>query len=245
MSQSPAALTARNEFARRLFAGLPRRYDALAEILSFGQNRRWRAAMVDHIVDARPDTVLDVATGTAGVAIMLAERTSAVITGIDLSEAMLEKGRRAITARQLDWRISLRPARAEALPFDDGAFDALTFTYLLRYVDDPAATIAEMARVLRPGGTMAGLDFFVPPRRGWRSLWSLYTRVVLPAAALAGGRAWFVVGRFLGPNISDHYRAHPLPSIVDAWRAAGMVDIGWSIHSLGGGLVMWGRRPSD
>lgn len=245
MSQSVPELSARNEFARRLFAGLPRRYDVLAEILSFGQNRRWRKAMVDHIVDGRPTNVLDIATGTAGVAIMLAERTSARVTGVDLSEAMLQRGRLAVTARQLDDRISLRLARAEALPFDDGAFDALTFTYLLRYVDDPAATITEMARVLRPGATMASLDFFVPPRRGWRTLWSLYTRLVLPAAALVGGRAWFAVGRFLGPNISSHYREHPLPSIVDAWRAAGMVDVGYSVHSLGGGLVMWGRRRSD
>jgi demethylmenaquinone methyltransferase/2-methoxy-6-polyprenyl-1,4-benzoquinol methylase len=201
--------------------------------------------MVDRVAGSQPATVLDVATGTAGVAIMLAERTDATITGVDITEAMLDMGRGAVAARMLEDRISLRLARAEALPFADRSFDALTFTYLLRYVDDPAATIAEMARVVRPGGTMASLEFFVPPRRGLRALWWLYTRLVLPAGALVGGRAWFKVGRFLGPSISDHYRRYPLVSLVEAWKSAGMTGVGWTVCSLGGGLVMWGQRSDD
>jgi len=242
VAQSGHSIGGRNDVARRVFAGLPKRYDALAELLSLGQNRTWRAAMVDHVAFADPGVVLDVATGTGGVAIMLAERTSASITGIDLSERMLAQGQRSIADHGLTGRITLQQGRAEALPFADASFDALTFTYLLRYVDDPAATVAELARVVRPDGVMASLEFFVPPRRVWRGLWWVYTRFGLPVAGLAGGRAWFDVGRFLGPSISEHYRLHPLPSIIGAWQAAGMTDVQHSIHSLGGGLVMWGRR---
>jgi demethylmenaquinone methyltransferase/2-methoxy-6-polyprenyl-1,4-benzoquinol methylase len=129
------------------------------------------------------------------------------------------------------------------LPFADGSFDALTFTYLLRYVEDPTATIAELARVVRPGGHIASLEFAVPDRRFWRYWWWGYTRLVLPlAGGLLGGRAWFDVGRFLGPSITNHYRRFPVAAHVDAWRSAGIVEVGVRRMSLGGGLVMWGRR---
>ena len=234
--------TDRNDVARRLFADLPRHYETLAQALSLGQYRSWRRALVDKVVPDRPQRVLDVASGTAGVAIALAERTPASITGIDISEAMLSQGGRAVADRGLGRRIVLVPGRAEALPFADGSFDALTFTFLLRYVEDPAATLTEMARVLRSGAVMASLEFFVPPRRIWRGLWWLYTRCGLPVAGVVGGRPWVDVGRFLGPSISQHYRAHPLPSIVAAWHAAGMTDVQYELHSLGGAVVMWGRR---
>jgi demethylmenaquinone methyltransferase/2-methoxy-6-polyprenyl-1,4-benzoquinol methylase len=93
---------------------------------------------------------------------------------------------------------------------------------------------------------MASLEFAVPPSRFWRGWWWLYTRAVLPLAGAAlGGRAWFDVGRFLGPNISEHYRRYPVPATVAAWEAAGLIDVGVRRMSLGGGLVMWGRRAAD
>ena len=88
----------RNRFAQQLFTPLPGRYDLLAEILSFGQNARWRRAMVDHIVPVAPARVLDVATGTAGVAIQLAARTPGSIIGADLTLGMLQQGRRRVAA---------------------------------------------------------------------------------------------------------------------------------------------------
>ena len=113
-------------------------------------------------------------------------------------------------------------------------------------MDDPKETLRELARVVKPGGTVASLEFFVPPDPLWRSLWWLYTRLLLPVAGLiTGGRDWFRVGRFLGPNISEHYRRYPLSWTEDAWRAAGFVDVGVRVMSLGGGLVMWGRRGDD
>jgi demethylmenaquinone methyltransferase/2-methoxy-6-polyprenyl-1,4-benzoquinol methylase len=231
-----------NAFARDLFDGLPARYDLLEELLSFGQNRRWRAAMVDAVARGRPDTVLDVATGTAGVALLLARRTGADITGVDLTEQMLARGR-ARVAEAGERRVRLAVARAEQLPFPDATFDALTFTYLLRYVADPAATLRELARVVRPAGVVASLEFGVPRGPVWLPAWRLYTRVVLPSAGfVTGGSEWWRVGRFLGPSIEDHYRRHPVEQHVDMWREAGIEDVHTRALSLGGGLVMWGRR---
>jgi demethylmenaquinone methyltransferase/2-methoxy-6-polyprenyl-1,4-benzoquinol methylase len=229
-------------FAQQLFQGLPRRYDLLAEALSFGQNRRWRRAMVDSVVDGGPTTVLDVATGTAGVAVQLARRTGARVTGIDITEAMLRRGRAAVRQEGLQARIALVSGQAELLPFPDATFDALTFTYLLRYVADPAATLAELARVVRPGGAVASLEFHLPPQPLPRGAWWLYTRVGLPVLGGLAGREWYRVGRFLGPSISAHYDRYSDAWTVDAWQRAGISDIGIRLMSLGGGVVMWGRR---
>jgi demethylmenaquinone methyltransferase/2-methoxy-6-polyprenyl-1,4-benzoquinol methylase len=235
-----------NALAIELFEGLPARYDALAELLSLGQNRRWRRELVSHLSPHHPQSILDVATGTAGVAIALAAQTDARITGVDISVAMLERGRARVQKANLAGRISLEPGRAEALPHPSESFDAVSFTYLLRYVADPAATVAELARVIRPGGHMASLDFYVPPNVAWLAAWRAYTRLMLPVAGwLLGGGAWWDVGRFLGPNIEGHYRRWPLDRIVDAWKAAGMVDVECRVMSLGGGLVMWGTKAGD
>jgi demethylmenaquinone methyltransferase/2-methoxy-6-polyprenyl-1,4-benzoquinol methylase len=233
----------RNRFAQHLFTALPQRYDRLAEVLSMGQNGQWRRAMIDRIVPSAPGKVLDVASGTAGVALQLAARTSADVVGVDLTQPMLAQGRRNVARAALSDRIQLVAGRAEQLPFPDESFDALTFTYLLRYVDDPQATLRELARVVKPGGAVASLEFLAPPRRFWRFWWWLYTRLLLPAGGwVTGGRQWFRVGRFLGPNISQHYRRYPLSWTVDAWGRAGFEDIGVRVMSLGGGLVMWGTR---
>ncbi len=236
----------RNKFAQHLFAGLPARYDRLAELLSFGQNGRWRREMVSHVVPGRPRRVLDVCSGTAGVAIQLADRTGAGIVGVDLTLDMLEVGRRRVEEAHRAEEVSLVNARAEQLPFADATFDAATFTYLFRYVDDPAATLCELARVTRPGARVASLEFNVPSRPLWRPLWWAYTRVVLPLAGLlTGGVDWFRVGRFLGPSISGLYRDFPLDEQARAWELAGFEEVGWRAMSLGGGLVMWGRRAGD
>ena len=236
-------MTDPNELARRLFDGLPSRYDQLAEVLSLGQNRRWRRAMVDAVVNASPASVLDVATGPAGVALQLAARTEAKITGLDLTPEMLRAGAANVARSPHSHRVSLVAGRAEQLPFRDCTFDALTFTYLLRYVTDPGATVAELARVVKPGGAVAALEFYVPAGPLWHPLWLLYTRLVLPAAGYAtGGREWFEVGRFLGPSISAHWQRYPLGWQAEAWRRAGIVDVGWRLMSVGGGVVMWGTK---
>ena len=231
-----------NRFARELFDGLPRRYDALAEILSFGQNSRWRRAMVDHIVPAGPRRVLDVAAGTAGVSIQLATRTGGHVVGIDLTEAMLRQGQHKLRTEVVADRVALVAGRAEQLPFADATFDGLTFTYLLRYVADPAGTLRELVRVLEPGAPIASLEFLVPPNPFWHFWWWIYTRLVLPVAGGLAGREWYEVGRFLGPSISKHYRRYPVSWTISAWHAAGITDVTVREMSLGGGLVMWGRK---
>ena len=232
-----------NDVAREVFAGLPRRYDRLGALLSLGQDRRWRAELVRRAASAAPGSVLDVATGPAGIAIAVARRTDAAVVGVDLNEPMLRAGVASVRRAALTRRIRLAVAQAERLPFGDESFDVVCFSYLLRYVDDPAATVAELSRCVRPGGLLVGLDFYVPPRWWWRALWRLYTRLVLPTAgALTGGRPWYRVGRFLGPNIDGFYVRHPRESLEAMWKDAGLDDPHWRLMSLGGGVVMSARK---
>ena len=241
-SQGGAGGSAGNRTARRVFRGLPSRYDRLAEVLSFGQNARWRAALVEKVAEARPALVLDVATGTAGVALALHARTGARIVGVDLDEGMARRGTDRVQEAGVP-SVAIALGSAENLPLRDASVDALSFTYLLRYVDDPAATVVELARVVKPGGVVANLEFAVPEHPAWRAAWRLYTRAVLPAAGLlTGGMPWFRVGRFLGPSIDGHYRRYPVEWTVGAWEAAGIENVVVRRMSLGGGIVMWGRR---
>jgi len=229
----------RTAHARELFAPLGPVYDRNASLLSFGQDPAWRRFLVSRVPDDAL-SVLDVATGTAAVAIELARSMpERRVVGVDQSAEMLGVGRERVARAGLEARIELRDGRAEALPFADESFDALTFTYLLRYVDDPTATLAELARVVRSGGTIAMLEFGLP-RRLARALWELYVRAVLPVAGyVAGGPAWWEVGRFLGPSIRDF---HEGVSLLDVWTAAGIRNVRARRLSLGGGLVVWGTR---
>lgn len=232
---------ARTRHARDLFAPLGPTYDRYARLLSFGQDPRWRSFLVSRVP---PDAhrVLDVATGTGAVAIELARAEPArTVIGLDQSPEMLAAGRDRVTHAGLGDRIELRDGRAESLPFGDAEFDALTFTYLLRYVDDVPATLRELVRVVRPGGTVAMLEFGLPSG-AWRPLWELYVRVGLPVAGAVVSRAWRDVGSFLGPSIRGFWRDWPEPRLLAAWREAGLGDVEALGLSLGGGIVVWGRR---
>jgi demethylmenaquinone methyltransferase / 2-methoxy-6-polyprenyl-1,4-benzoquinol methylase len=237
------AASERKRGALVLFAGLDRRYDRLSALLSLGQDPRWRREMVARIQAGSDDRVLDVATGTGLVARALVERYGCRVVGIDQSADMLSGARRALGARpEVASRVELRQGEAESLPFADAEFDHLTFTYLVRYVDDPAATLRELARVVRPGGRIAALDFGLPDPPVWRPLWRLYTRLALPVAGRAFGREWYEVGRFLGPSIEGLYERWPLDRQVELWRAAGIGDVRFRRMSVGGGVVFSGVR---
>jgi len=210
--------------------------------LSFFQDPRWRREMVTKVPAGPEDRVLDVATGTGLVAAELVRRRRCRVVGLDQSEAMLGRARRRLEGDpSLADRVELRRGEAESLPFADGEFDALTFTYLLRYVDDPPATLAELARVVRPGGPIACLEFGRPSVL-WLWPWRLYTRVGLPALGRLAGRDWYDVGRFLGPSIESFYERWPLERQLEFWRAAGIRDVTARRMSLGGGVVIWGTR---
>jgi demethylmenaquinone methyltransferase / 2-methoxy-6-polyprenyl-1,4-benzoquinol methylase len=229
--------TPRKREALELFRSLPRRYDALSAALSFWQDPRWRRALVSAVGPRTGDRVLDVATGTGMVAAELLARADCSVVGIDQSAEMLAGARARFAASSVS-EVELVEGQAEALPFADASFDALTFTYLLRYVDDPQATMVELARVLRPGGRIASLEFGVPPWPPARAAWRLYTAVGLPALGRLASREWFEVGRFLGPSIRGFYERHPLERILGYWRAAGLEDVRVRRMSLGGAVVM-------
>jgi demethylmenaquinone methyltransferase/2-methoxy-6-polyprenyl-1,4-benzoquinol methylase len=232
----------RKRHALELFQGLPRWYDQMGAVLSFGQDPRWRRALVD-AVDPRPgQRILDVASGTGMVAFALADRAECDVIGLDQSEAMLGIARRRAPDRG-SGRVSFMQGQAEDLPFPDRTFDALSFTYLLRYVDDPAATMRELSRVVRPGGRIGMLEFDVPHSTPLKALWRVHTRVGLPLVGRLVSRSWYDVGRFLGPNIEQFHAAQPnLPGL---WNDAGIENVTAQSMSFGAGLVMWGVRDGN
>jgi demethylmenaquinone methyltransferase/2-methoxy-6-polyprenyl-1,4-benzoquinol methylase len=202
--------------ARSLFAPLGPTYDRVGATLSLGQDPRWRRFLVSRLPGGSASGhVLDVATGTGLVAAELLRRGYRV-TGVDQSPEML-----AVARRRFGDRIRLIEASAQALPLESGSFDHLTFTYLLRYV--------------------ASLEFGVPSGPA-RPAWHLYVRTVLPLAGRVVGNGWPEVGDFLGGSIRDFWRRYPLEQQLKWWHAAGVHVLGVKRMSLGGGVVIWGRR---
>lgn len=241
MTDPPAS--ERKQHALRLFVGLPRHYDLIAALFSFGQDPRWRRQLVRALAPSGRDRVLDVATGTGLVTHALVKRSGCSVVALDQSEEMLAAARRRVARTAvLRRRVTLVRGEAERLPFPDGEFDALSFTYLLRYVDDPAGTMRELARVVKPGGRIASLEFGVPSRALPRLLWRVYTWAGLPLLGRIVSREWYEVGRFLGPSISGFYTRYPLERVIELWRQAGIESVELRQMSLGGGVVMWGVR---
>jgi demethylmenaquinone methyltransferase / 2-methoxy-6-polyprenyl-1,4-benzoquinol methylase len=239
-------VSSRKQHALELFAGLPRHYDAAGAVLSFGQDPRWRRTLVAVVGAERNQRVLDVATGTGMVARALVRASGCQVVGVDQSRQMLARAREVTTGNpSLAGRISFMEACAERLPFVDGEFDHVTFTYLLRYVDDPGATLRELSRVLKPGGRLASLEFGVPAPAPARSLWRGYTRVGLPALGRLVSRDWYDVGRFLGPSIEAFGTAYPLVRQRELWEQAGVRSVEVRRMSFGAGVVMSGTRDGD
>ena len=238
-----AALSPRKQHALELFTGLPSAYDRMGAVLSFGQDPRWRRALIEAIGPRPGQRILDVATGTGMVAAGLARR-GADVTGLDQSEQMLSAARQRLAEHpDLADKITLVQGEAEHLPFADGEFDALTFTYLLRYVDDRAATMRELARVVKPGARIGMVEFGVPGSRPLRAAWRVHTRVGLPLLGRAVSPAWVEVGRFLGPNIEQFHAAEP--DLGRLWNDAGIGQVRERRMSFGAGVVMSGIRDGQ
>jgi demethylmenaquinone methyltransferase/2-methoxy-6-polyprenyl-1,4-benzoquinol methylase len=222
------------EQARALFAPLGPTYDRVGAALSLGQDPLWRRFLVSRL--PRGGHVLDVATGTGLVAAQLL-RQGHEVTGVDQSPEML-----AVARRRFGDELELINASADALPFHSESFGHLTFTYLLRYVADPAATLAELARVVRPSGLVASLEFGVPKGPA-RALWDLYVSTALPLAGRLLRNGWPEVGDFLGGSIRDFWQRHPLDRQLEWWHAAGLREVQVRRLSFGAAVVIWGRKP--
>jgi demethylmenaquinone methyltransferase/2-methoxy-6-polyprenyl-1,4-benzoquinol methylase len=232
----------RTELARGLFAPLGSTYDRYANLLSFGQDPRWRRFLVSRLPVGPDATVLDVACGTAAVSLELVRQKGCSVVGVDQSPEMLEEARRRVMLAAETRRVRLVEATAAELPFEDGSFDGLTTAYLLRYLDDLPAGLAELARVVRPGATAAWLDFGVPPAPVPHAAWNLWVDAGLPLLGRVISPGWHEVGRFLGGSIRDFDAQWPVPRLLGALRNAGFEDVHARRLSLGGCTVLWGRR---
>jgi demethylmenaquinone methyltransferase/2-methoxy-6-polyprenyl-1,4-benzoquinol methylase len=232
----------RTELARGLFASLGPTYDRYANLLSFGQDPRWRRFLVSRLPVGPDDTVLDVACGTGAVALELAQQMGCSVVGVDQSPEMLDEARRRLVLAAETSRVRLIEASAQELPFENASFDGLTAAYLLRYLDDLPAGLRELARVLRPGATAALLDFGVPPSPFSRVAWDVWVDFGLPLAGRAISPGWHEVGRFLGGSIRDFDERWPVPRLLTGLRDAGFADVEAERLSLGGCTVLWGRR---
>ena len=231
-----------NRFAERLFAGIAPQYERMGALLSFGQDGRWRRFLVSKTNAVPGSWALDVAAGTQLVSRELAARKRVRVVALDQSEPMLRAGREPNRLAGLDDRIHPVLGQAERLPFEDEAFDAVTFTYLLRYVEDPAATVRELARVLRPGGSMAMLEFHVPGAPLARAGWWIYTRLLMPILGTAASPAWARTAAFLGPNVSRFVAVHPLEEWVRWFQLADVQHVRSRSFLFGSALVLWGVK---
>ena len=234
----------KNVQARRLFNGIAGRYEGPAEVLSLFQYGRWRRFLVSQLALSARSLVLDVCTGTGLVAAEVARRGGGRVVGVDLSGSMIEQARQVLRASGQTSSVGLAKGRAESLPFRDGTFDTVVFTFLLRYVEDPQATLRELARVLRPGGQMASLEFSVPRGPALYPLWLLHTRLVLPWGTRYLSPGWREVGPFLGRSITEFYDKYPLDDQVGMWELAGIGEVQKRVLSLGGAVTMWGRKEA-
>ena len=232
----------RNHQARLLFDGIAAQYDWAPDLFSFFQYQRWRRYLVSRLQVEPDSTILDLCTGTAGVAMLTAQTHHCRVVGVDLNPKMLRRARYNLSRNGLASQVSLMMGRAESLAFTDECFDAVCVTFLLRYVDDPESTMREIIRVLKPGGRLVSLEFGVPPNPVARVLWHVYTRRVLPMAGALVSRGWRDVGAFLGPSISNLYQSKTGDGLPEPWLRLGIRDVQVKRLSLGGAVVIWGTK---
>ena len=165
---------------RSMFDTISDKYDGLNRVISLGIDRRWRKRLVGLVTATDPDSVLDIATGTGDLALALARKGVAEVVGLDLAPGMLEVGRRKVRDSGLDGRIEMVLGDSEALEFPDNRFDAVTVAFGVRNFEDLEKGLAEIYRVLRPGGTLAVLETSVPEKQPFRWGYNLYCRYFLP-----------------------------------------------------------------
>ncbi len=185
------------QYVRSLFNSIARRYDMLNHLLSGGIDTYWRRRAINCLRGARDGRILDVATGTADFAIAAVRLAPREVMGVDIADEMLALGRKKLAARGLSGTVSLRRGEAESLPFDDGSFDAAIVAFGVRNFESLEAGLAEMLRVLRPGGKLLVLEFSRPRHFPFRQIYLFYFLNVIP-----------FIGRLLSGN-SEAYAYLP------------------------------------
>jgi demethylmenaquinone methyltransferase / 2-methoxy-6-polyprenyl-1,4-benzoquinol methylase len=185
--------TSKKDQVEEMFDRISSRYDLLNHLLSANIDKIWRRRAIRRLRPFRPQTILDVATGTGDFALAAAKLIPGKITGIDLSEGMLTIGREKIKKKGLTHMIELRKADSEDLPFDDQSFDAVIVGFGVRNFEDTGKGLAEIFRVLRKGGVLIVLEFSIPRNRLFRWLYFFYFSRILP---------------LLGRIVSKHHRAY-------------------------------------
>ncbi len=227
------------DIPRGIFSPIAGSYDRPAQLLSLLQYRLWHDFLLSRLHLRPRARVLDMATGTGAVGLQLSRRDDLLVIGADVTRPMLLQA--ASRGADSGTPLHLVECTAEAIPFADAAFDAVVFTYLLRYVADVPTALAEMTRVLKPGGTMTSLEFAVPSGLA-HPLWRLYTAVGLPMGGALFSPAWRRVGSFLGSSIRGFYRRWPEERLLELWRERGIADVQSKRLSLGGAIVTWGTK---
>jgi demethylmenaquinone methyltransferase/2-methoxy-6-polyprenyl-1,4-benzoquinol methylase len=175
-------LSDKGEKIQQMFGAIAPRYDFLNRLLSFGIDRRWRRRAVRLLKYREGSRILDVATGTGDVALEIARRTpaSVKITGADFCREMVELGEVKVSVSPYAGRIDFKVAPCEDLPFADNTFDSITIAFGIRNVVDRKLGLAEMWRVLSPGGRMIILEFSTPRSMLFRQIYYFYFRRLLP-----------------------------------------------------------------
>ncbi len=170
----------KKEQVAEMFDNISQRYDLLNHLLSLSIDKGWRKKVVRMASEGKPKTILDVATGTADLAIALEKSAPDKITGIDISAGMLEVGREKVAKKGLSKIITLEQADSENLPFADNTFDAITVAFGVRNFENLKKGLSEMQRVLKPGGRLLVLEFSQPQKFPFKQLYNFYFKNILP-----------------------------------------------------------------
>ncbi len=170
----------KKEQLTQMFDKISENYDGLNRIISLGRDVRWRRKVVNIVKEKSPASVLDIATGTGDLAIELANTGASRIVGIDISQGMLNIGKKKVRQKGLAERIDMVVGDSEALPFGDASFDAITVAFGVRNFEDLDKGLSEILRVLKPGGTLVVLETSVPSNWLYRQGYKLYSHLLLP-----------------------------------------------------------------
>ena len=170
----------KKEQVTKMFDTISKEYDGLNRVISFGIDVKWRKNVVALVAETHPEIILDIATGTGDLAINLVRTNAKKIIGVDISEGMLEVGRKKIIAKHLEETIEMVFGDSENLPFDDDSFDAITVAFGVRNFENLEKGLSEILRVLKPKGIFVILETSVPEKTPYKQGYKFYTKYILP-----------------------------------------------------------------